>query len=132
MINLTNQIATYHPTPNCHHYNAYQVVDNDDSDPPVLIVKVNLYTSGGYKWTTSPYVLYIYDAIPSQVLAVNAAPTSQRDQFIMINAQLSGTAYTTLRTAFYAVQGDVAMRHAVEALLVTCGALPSSFAGTQQ
>jgi hypothetical protein len=107
-----------------------RVQDNDDGTPPVLIVPVTLYSEGAKLWPISPFVLYIRDSVPSEILIVNAAASSLLGEFRISSQTLPGTPYTTMVAAMYAVSGKTNMRKAVEDLLVAAGALPSILAWT--
>ena len=132
MINCTTNFPTSMPVSWVKKWGVTYLNDNDGPTPPALIVGVSLYDHSGadIAWPYNPYMLYLYDAVPSQVLTVNPSPTDLRNQFLLSQVQLSGTAYTTLTAAMYAATGKGNMRKAVENLLVTAGAMPSQLAGT--
>jgi hypothetical protein len=104
--------------------------DGDDLSPQTLIVPVTLYTEGTKAFPISPFVLYIRDAVPSEVLIVDSAATALLREFRINSQTLAGTPYSALVAAMYAASGKVAMRRAVEDLLVSVGALPAVLAGT--
>lgn len=136
MINLTTNITVAAAVTSGKKWAVAGHSDQDDANPPCLIVKVNIYdhVGGGQgtdiPWPTNPYVLYIYDAIPSQVLLENPGATDIRNQFRASHVQLAGTAYTTITNAMNLVTGKSNIRKEIESRLVAVGALPAGFAGT--
>jgi hypothetical protein len=129
MINLTTNFNITLPISRATKWKVDRVDDQEDLTPPQLLVKVRFY-DGNTEWPTNPYVLYIRDTTPSQILTVNASPMGLRDAFQIDESTLSGTAYTTLAAAYWAASGKSNMKKAVENLLVSSGALPSQLAGT--
>jgi hypothetical protein len=130
MKNLTTNYNLTNATNRVVKWEIGRPTDMDDLSPPTLIVPVTLYTEGTKAFPISPFVLYIRDAVPSEVLIVDSAATALLREFRINSQTLAGTPYTTLVTAMYAATGKANMRRAVEDLLVAVGALPAVLAGT--
>jgi hypothetical protein len=99
---------------------------------PYCAVQVTLYGAGSVPFLT-PYTLYIRDTAPSLVLAVNATPGGIDDQFLLVSTSLPDNPYTALSNAWSGTTNPATRAgrmKAIEALLVTVGALPAAFAGT--
>jgi hypothetical protein len=129
MIDLTTNLNINLVADRVTKWEVIRVDDQEDLIPPQLMVKLKFYEQT-VPWPTNPYVLYIRDSTPSQVLAINSTPNGLRDALLTNETTLSGTAYTTLAAAYWAASGKFNMKKAVENLLVSSGALPSQLAGT--
>ena len=113
-------------------YEITNVVDNDDSVPPCLSIRLRVYGT-----TNLPYgdgvSLLVYDEQASTCLRVNAVPQSTSDLMEVYGAVITGL-YTRLSGVFNANtsgQGTKRKRFAaLEADLVASGILTAAFVGT--
>lgn len=126
MLNFTTPIQIGKPVP---RISKLEIVHVDDRDT-CIVLELKLWGPNDVPYPLNQIVA-ISDNGPSNVLRVNASPTTILDQFQVLQVTLSGTPYTTLSNAWHnATGGKAARKRAVEALMVSTGAIGPEFAGT--
>lgn len=125
MLNLTTAIQIAKPVP---RVTKVEIVHIDDRNN-VIVIELKLWGPNDVPYPLTQLVS-IVDGGPSNVLRVNSSPTTLLDQFQVLQVTLSGTPYTALAAAYHNTSGKAARRNAVEALLVSTGAIGPEFAGT--
>jgi hypothetical protein len=128
---LTNNISVAQTINTLTRWQVLRATDHDDAATPWMEVVIQVIGSPGakpYPTSGTTFTLVAFDAQPSTILDVNAAPLSAADQLVMRSQQLTGSAYTTISAANTGTR--TASRLAVEAACLSTGLVAFALAGT--